>query len=66
MRKPLRKLDRTVTRTVERIAAKPDRRRRASILCALILNIAMLAVLAVYGRVRIFVPNKPADSISIV
>ena len=33
---------------------------------AVLLNLAMLAVLAVYGRVRIFVPNKPADSMSVV
>ncbi|MGD9800751.1 MAG: hypothetical protein AB7F91_16100 [Parvularculaceae bacterium] len=66
LRKPLRAIDRSVVRTIERLAATPVSRRRAAITGALALNILMLAVLAVYGRVRIYVPNKPADSISIV
>lgn len=68
--KPVRKLSRSIERSearlIERLAATPTRRRRSAVAAALVLNIAMLAVLAVYGRVRIYVPNKPADSISVV
>lgn len=66
LRRPLRRLDREASRAVSRIAATPTRRRRVSIAGALILNAAMLAILAIYGRVHIFVPNKPAESISVV
>ncbi len=66
LRKPLRQIDRDVIRTIERLAATPVTRRRASIVGALVVNAAMLFVLAVYGRVHIFVPNKPAELISVV
>lgn len=66
LRKPLRAIDRTVIRTIERLAVTPERRRRTAIIGALAINAAMLAVLAVYGRVLIFVPNKPAESISVI
>ncbi len=66
LRQPLRTFDRAFMRTVERLAETPIRRRRASVFGALALNLAMLSVLAVYGRVQIFVPNRPADSISVV
>ncbi len=72
-----RALPRAVTREFERaerdiarIAAKlgetSPRRRRAALIGSVALNAAMLALLAVYGRVHIFVPNKPAESISVV
>ncbi len=61
-----RSVDRRWAQLIEWLAATPIRRRRSSITAAVLLNIAMLAVLAVYGRVRIYVPNKPAESISIV
>jgi hypothetical protein len=66
LRKPIRALDRDVARLIERLAATPKRRQRAAIAGALAVNVAILALLAIYGRVRIFVPNKPADSISVV
>lgn len=66
LRKAIRSIDRQAVRFVERAAATPKRRNTNAIVGAVLLNIAMLAVLAVYGRVRIYVPNKPAESISIV
>lgn len=66
LRKALRTTDRQIVKAVERLAATPIRRRRASIAGAVALNAGMLVVLAVYGRVQIFVPNKPAESISVV
>lgn len=66
LRKAIRSIDRQAARLVERAAATPRRRNTNSIAGAVLLNIAMLTVLAVYGRVRIYVPNKPAESISIV
>lgn len=66
LRKPLRALKRTVARTIEYLAITPMRRRRTAIAGALAINAAMLIVLAIYGRVLIFVPNKPAESISVV
>lgn len=65
-RRSLRTADRRIAKTVERIAETPRRRNRASLAGAIILNLLMLTVLAVYGRVRIYVPNKPAESMSIV
>lgn len=59
-------IDRQAARIVERLAETPERRRRAAIIAAFLLNLAMLGLLAVYGRVRIFVPNRPASSISVV
>lgn len=35
-------------------------------IAALAVNAVILVILGVYGRVRIYVPNKPADSISVV
>ncbi|OFX04554.1 MAG: hypothetical protein A3E78_04400 [Alphaproteobacteria bacterium RIFCSPHIGHO2_12_FULL_63_12] len=61
-----RSLLRWQTRLIDRLAANPVRRRRSALSGAILLNLAMLAVLAVYGRVRIYVPNKPAESISVV
>lgn len=66
VRKSLRWLDRARVKFIERAAKTPSRRRAHAIAGALMLNAAMLAVLAIYGRVTIFVPNKPASSISIV
>lgn len=65
-RKPLRQADRKLIKLVEALAANPISRRRASIVGAVAINAALLFVLAVYGRVHIFVPYKPADSISVV
>ncbi|MFZ5618288.1 MAG: hypothetical protein ACOZAA_13315 [Pseudomonadota bacterium] len=65
-RKALRTTDRQIVKAVERLAETPVRRRRASIAGAVALNAGMLLILAIYGRVQIFVPNKPAESISVV
>ncbi|MEM9704932.1 MAG: hypothetical protein AAF850_02515 [Pseudomonadota bacterium] len=47
--------------------ASSDRRRRATaISTALLINAFVLIILGIYGRVRIFVPNAPATSISVV
>jgi hypothetical protein len=62
----LQRADRDITRMAAQLAETPARRRRASLVGSVILNAAMLALLAVYGRVHIFVPNKPAESISVV
>lgn len=62
----LGRADRDLTRIAARLAETPQRRRRASIVGAVALNAAMLTLLAIYGRVHIFVPNKPAESISVV
>ncbi len=62
----LERADRDIARIAADLAATPQRRRRASLIGSLLLNAAMLALLAVYGRVHIFVPNKPAESISVV
>jgi len=61
-----RPLEKRVVRSVERIAAKPAVRHRWSLAGALLLNFVLLAVLAIYGRVQIFVPNKPVQSMSVV
>jgi hypothetical protein len=66
LRKPLRKLERRAVRLVEQLAETESRRRRMSLAGAIALNCAMLALLMVYGRVHIYVPNKPAESISVV
>ncbi|MEK7266047.1 MAG: hypothetical protein AAB227_08110 [Pseudomonadota bacterium] len=66
LRSAERSLLRWQTRLIERLAANPVRRRRSSIAGAVLLNMALISVLAVYGRVRIYVPNKPAESISVV
>ena len=62
----LARADRDLIRLAVRLAETPQRRRRASLLGAIVLNAVILTLLAVYGRVQIFVPNKPADSISVV
>lgn len=62
----LGRADRDLMRLAARLAATPRRRQRASAIGALALNAAMLTLLAIYGRVHIFVPNKPANSISVV
>ncbi|MFN0022330.1 MAG: hypothetical protein ACKVS5_00360 [Parvularculaceae bacterium] len=59
-------VDRDLTRIAVRLAATPARRRRASLMGSLVFNAALLTLLAIYGRVQIFVPNKPASSISVV
>ncbi len=66
LRRELAKADRDLTRLAARLAETPQGRRRTSITGAVLLNAAMLTLLAIYGRVHIFVPNKPADSISVV
>ena len=53
-------------RRIDRIAANENRRLAASLLLAFAINAAVLTALAVFGRVRIWVPNAPADSINIV
>lgn len=65
-RKRWRAFDRRIARMVERLAEPAERRRRASIIGAVLFNAAMLTLLGIYGRVHIYVPNKPADSISVV
>lgn len=62
----LARADRDLTRFAATLAETPERRRRASLIGAVLLNAAMLTLLAIYGRVHIFVPNKPASSISVV
>lgn len=62
----LQRADRDIARLAADLGETPQRRRRASLIGSLLLNTAMLALLAIYGRVHIFVPNKPAESISIV
>lgn len=62
----LQRADRDITRLATSLAETPERRRRASFAGSILLNTAILALLAVYGRVHIFVPNKPAESISVV
>jgi hypothetical protein len=64
--KELARADRDITRLAAHLAETPARRRRASLIGAVLLNAALLTLLAVYGRVHIFVPNKPAESISVV
>ena len=49
-----------------RIAADDRRRWRASLALAIAINAVLLTALGVFGRVRIFVPNAPSDSISVV
>lgn len=66
LRQTLRPIERRRQRMVERLAATPATRTRTAIIGAVALNFAILAVLAIYGRVTIFVPNKPATSISVV
>ena len=66
LRKPLYRLDAGMTRKIDWLAAVPRRRRRAALGAAAVVNLALLTVLAVYGRVHIFVPNRPAESISVV
>jgi len=61
-----RRADRDIARIAARLGETPPRRRRAALAGSLALNAAMLLLLAVYGRVHIFVPNKPAESISVV
>ena len=48
------------------IAADRRRRAMASVLLALAINAVVLITLSIFGRVRIWVPNTPADSISVV
>lgn len=62
----LQRADRDITRLASSLAETPQRRRRASLAGSILLNTAILALLAIYGRVHIFVPNKPAESISVV
>ena len=62
----LARADRDLTRLAARLAETPARQRRASFIGAVLLNAALLTLLAIFGRVHIFVPNKPADSISVV
>jgi hypothetical protein len=59
-------VNRARVRAVDYLAKDPDRRRRSAVLGALAVNAAILGALAIYGRVHIFVPNKPANSISVV
>jgi hypothetical protein len=66
VRKPLRDLDRSVQRLIERFAATPRRRQQTAAASALALNAVVLGLLAIFGRVHIFVPNRPAESISVV
>ncbi|MEM9899496.1 MAG: hypothetical protein AAF742_08985, partial [Pseudomonadota bacterium] len=63
---PLKALGRAVNRRLDDIAESKALRSRASLLAAAIVNIVALSLLAAYGRVTIFVPNRPADSINIV
>ncbi|MBI1393732.1 MAG: hypothetical protein GC152_13420 [Alphaproteobacteria bacterium] len=63
---PVKRIGRRVNRVLDEIAADPPRRHRMAISTALIVNAIALTLLAVYGRVTIFVPNRPADSINIV
>ena len=51
---------------LDSIAADDGRRLAASILLAVAINAAVLTALAIFGRVRIYAPNTPAQSISIV
>lgn len=53
-------------RFFDRIARRDGSRRSWSIVASLAINAVIFSVLAIYGRVEIFVPNRPADSISIV
>lgn len=62
----LERADRDIARIAATLGDTPQRRHRASLIGSLLLNAAMLIVLAIYGRVHIFVPNKPAESISVV
>lgn len=64
--KEVARADRDLARLAAHLAETPARRRRTSLIGAVLLNAALLTLLAVYGRVHIFVPNKPADSISVV
>lgn len=66
LRRSLRSMGRALTRAVDYLARDPHRRRRSAVLGALAVNAGILVILAIYGRVYIFVPNKPANSISVV
>ncbi|MEL7488412.1 MAG: hypothetical protein AAGJ87_14495, partial [Pseudomonadota bacterium] len=50
----------------EIFTAEDRRRQRAAFALALAINAALMLALGVFGRVRIFVPNAPSDSISVV
>jgi hypothetical protein len=53
-------------RALDRQAARPLRRRRFAIGASVVFNIALLAVIFVFGRVIIRAPDRPVDSMSVV
>lgn len=53
-------------RMLDGLAANDGRRRIAAILAAFAINLSVLTVLAVFGKVRIWLPNAPRQTISVV
>jgi hypothetical protein len=65
-----RRIERRVTRRsaefLEYLSVDSARRRRASIVLAVAVNIMLFTALAVFGRFQIWIPEAPRDSVSIV
>ncbi len=53
------------TRFFDRLAANDRRRKSAAILLAIVINFSVLTSLAVFGRVRLWHPDAPRNTISI-
>lgn len=53
-------------RLFDHVAADDGRRRRVSLALAVFINVVALSLLAVYGRISIWIPAAPGESFSVV
>lgn len=65
-RSPMGRLGAASARFLDRLAANDRRRQLAAVLLAFAINFSVLTLLAVFGKVRIWLPNAPRDTISVV
>ena len=66
MRRAVLRAGAATSRLVDYLAADETRRRRVSIGVAVLLNFIVLSLMAIYGRVYIWIPSAPGEATSIV
>jgi outer membrane biosynthesis protein TonB len=66
VRKALAAFEGRSARFLDWLSVDAERRRRASVVLAIALNLILMTTLAVYGTVKIWIPSAPGESMQVV
>ncbi len=66
LRRTRRRFSRRSAEFLEYLAVDPERRKRTSIVLAVAVNIMLYTALAVFGRFKIWIPDAPGESMTVV